>query len=90
MTGVEATAIGGGIVGLFGIIHALQNHRLSKLEDSQVGKDMCKTVSESIKKELAELRTAVAPVAEMRPMVKFLYDDKIKFLKRNGHNVEDG
>lgn len=70
----ELAAIGGIVAGLFGAIHHLQNRRLNKVEEEKVAKETCKVRHNALDEKLDDIKG----------MVEFLHNDRIKWLEENG------
>lgn len=72
-------AAGTVIAALFGVLHAVQNRRLNKVEENKVDKDVCAALCGDIKevKECIQGKDGLKDVvARMDERVNFLYEAK--------------
>ena len=76
----ELTVVGSVIAGLFGVIHAIQNSRLNKVENEKVNKETCIVGHTGLNEKVDRIEN----------MVDYLHKDRINWKKQNGHSHEEG
>ena len=76
----ELTVVCTVVAGLFGVVHAIQNSRLGKVEENKVNKETCLVGHTGLN----------GKIDRIEGMVDYLYKDRISWKKRNGYHEEGG